>query len=492
MQGNCWKEERVMGRVYFIGAGPYDSSLLTTQGLQILKNADCVLYDHLLDEELLSHTKGECIYVGKQAGHHSLPQEEINALLMQCAKRYEHVVRLKGGDSFVFGRGGEEGLALAKEGIPFTFVPGISSAIAALEMAGIPITHRGLADGFQVLSAHSQHHRLQIAAKQVENPSITTVFLMGLSRIKEICALLREAQRSGSTKLAVIMQGCRPTQQVICATLDTIEEKMQGVVLQFPGIVVVGEVVGLREQLFFYEKKPLFGRRILITKVQKETSLLTTLCKEQGAMVKEVQTGEIQYIEQSDIPAKLARCGSILFTSRHGVHGFFQSLYAHGDMRMLAGKDIYVIADKTAKALQNYGIKADHIAKGNTEALLALLEEEEVTRPILYSKGAQAASLQTNKPIDIIECIVYAQRAVTQEDIQLEEYDAICFSCASSVARFPLPIKEHLCISIGPATTKALQRANAKHIQEAESPSYEAMLTCLLHEEERSCIEEED
>lgn len=480
-----------MGRVYFIGAGPYDSSLFTTQGLQILKNADCVLYDHLLDEELLTHTKGELIYVGKKAGHHSHPQEDINALLISCAQRYEQVVRLKGGDSFVFGRGGEEGLALAEKSIPFTFVPGISSAIAALEMAGIPITHRGIADGFQVLSAHSQNHRLQILAKQVENPRITTVFLMGLSRIQEICALLREAHRSGTTKLAVIMQGCSPTQQVICATLDTIEERMQEAVLQFPGIVVVGEVVGLREELCFYEKKPLFGRRILVTKVQKEVSLLTTLCKEQGAMVRELQTGEIQYVDHFDIGQKLARCQAILFTSRHGVHGFFQSLYAHGDMRMLAGKKIYAIGDKTAQILQGYGIKADYIAKGNSDSLLTFLQGKERQTPILYSKGDTAASLSIHEKVEIIECIVYEQRAVKQESIDLKQYDAICFSCASSVERFAMPLEDHLCISIGNTTTKALRRVNAKHIKEAEEPSYEAMLACLM-KEEVSCIEEED
>lgn len=479
-----------MGKVYFIGAGPHDSAFITMQGYEILKEADCVLYDHLLDEEFLSIAKGKCIYVGKQAGQHSMPQEDINALLIACAKQYDMVVRLKGGDSVVFGRGGEEGQALYEAGISFSFLPGVTSAIAALEMAGIPITHRGIADGFQVLSAHYQNHSLQIEPDQLTNPRITTVFLMGLSRIKEICTLLRQANRTNSTKIAIIMQGCSPTQEVICATLATIEETMRTRELKFPGIVVVGEVVGLRKQLAFYEHLPLYGRNILVTKVQKEQSPLTPLLKKQGAKVVEVQCGEIHYLEVVNLSNALHNCQRILFTSRHGVHGFFNCVMQFGDARRLAGKSIYAIGKKTAMALQEYGICADDIAQGDAMKLAQLLQKESTT--LLYCKGNLAHALNVEEfSFPIEECIVYEQEKIPQKNIDISAYDTICFSCASSVAQFAQTIEDMCCVSIGPATTKALQKRKVKHIIEAASPSYEAMAVRII-EEDSKCIEEED
>lgn len=482
-----------MGKVYFVGAGPNDSSLLTRGGYEILQQADCVLYDHLLDKELLSITKGDCIYVGKQAGRHSMPQEEINELLVKCAKKYDCVVRLKGGDSFVFGRGGEEGMILHEHGIPFSFHPGVSSAIAALEMAGIPITHRGMASGFQVLSAHLQDHTLNIQPEQVKNPDITTVFLMGLSRLKELCALLRQAKRAESTPMAVIMQGCSPSQRVICATLKTIEARMKQEVLHFPGIVVAGNVIRLREQLVFYEKKPLFGKTILVTKVQKEPSPLTTLLKEEGAIVEELQTGEIYYRNVDGIEDALCQSERIVFTSRHGVHGFFQNLERRNkDARSLASHTIYAIGNKTAQALHHYGILADHIAQGDPATLYELLKMDEKHRPLLYVKGEQARAItQAECNAVIHECIVYEQRAIAHKEFAIKPYDAICFSCASSVERISASLQNSVCVSIGKTTSDALRKRQAKQILEAENTSYEAMCKRLC-KEVMGCIEEED
>lgn len=467
-----------MGKVTLIGGGPYDSSYLTLQAREALRNADVVLYDHLLDEELLSLTKGECIYVGKSKGHHSLPQEEINALLVEKAKQYHHVVRLKGGDSFVFGRGGEEAMELKKHGISCTFIPGISSVIAAAELAGIPLTYRGIAKGFQVLSAHLKDHILGFTKEDVLQKEFTYVILMGLSRVEQICTLFIEANRSPDTPIAIISQGCSPNQRVLCATLATMPSKLQEVPLSSPAIIVIGEVVKLRKYLSFFEQSLWFGKRMLVTKVQEEVSSLTRLLKQEGAAVTELQLGTIIPCAFTLETIYVTEPHMFIFTSRNAIEAFFDTYLKQYDIRSLHRHEFLVMGEKTAEVLHRYGIRELAHANGEKEQLLTLIDHyAKQGHHFLYCKGKKAASLMVNKEA-LPELVVYENQELHNR-IEFVPYDAIFFTCASSVERYPHSLENTVCVSIGKTTTNALQKRHVKMIVEAKTASYEAMVTAL-------------
>lgn len=479
-----------LSKVTFIGSGPYDSTYLSVDAMEALRQADCVLYDHLLDEECLHLTKGECIYVGKKAGAHSMKQEDINALLVEKTSQYENVVRLKGGDSFIFGRGGEEAMALYEHQIPFTFIPGISSVIAATEMAGIPLTYRGISSGFQVLSAHLKDHKLGIASRHIRNADITQVILMGLSRVSQICEIFLKAGRDAKTPMAIISNGASPKQKVLCATISDMPEKLAASPMSSPAIIVIGEVVSLREQLNFYEKQPLFGKRILVTKVKQEPSPLTGLLKKNGADVTELCLGEIHPYSIEIEESIFQKTMTFVFSSRHGIHAFFQTYLKTYDIRKLSHCRFITIGEKTAQAMLQYGIHVDNHAQGSHEKLIQLLhDEQKLNTTIIYCKGKEAGSLIVEGK-KISEWIVYENRAVPANRSLI--YDAICFTCASSVERYPdLPI-DQLCVSIGPTTTEALRKRNIQNIIEAKTPSYEAMVDALCRKGSFTCTEEED
>lgn len=467
-----------MGKVTLIGGGPYDSSYLTIQAKEALENADVVLYDHLLDEELLYLTKGECIYVGKAKGHHSVPQEKINALLVEKAKQYDHVVRLKGGDSFVFGRGGEEAMELKKHGISCAFIPGVSSVIAASEMAGIPLTYRGISKGFLVLSAHLKDHSLGFTKEELKQEDITYVILMGLTRVKEICTMFLEAGRTPDTPIAIISKGCSPNQRVLCATLATLPDQLVKAPLSSPGMIVVGNVVTLRKDLSFFEQTPLFGKHLLVTKVQEEGSPLTTLLKQAGAAVTEVQLGQITPCAFTLAESFFTTPQLLIFTSRNAIQAFLEAYITQYDIRTLQLHEFLVMGEKTAKVLRRYGIKELAHANGMRTQLLALIQHyQDLGYALLYCKGNSASSLMMDGK-QIRELVVYENQFLHSHPLS-GPYDAILFTCATSVERYPDALEETCCISIGPTTTKALQKRHVNNIIEAETPSYEAMVTAL-------------
>ncbi len=242
-----------MGKVYLTGAGPGDIDLLTVKALRIIREADVIIYDRLANPDILKEAKAGCefIYVGKEDSHHTLPQEEINEVIYQAAQRYEVVVRLKGGDPFVFGRGGEEGIYLRERGVGFEFIPGITSAIAVPEYAGIPVTHRGITVSFRVVTGHeSTKAQSQIPWENYRTDD-TIVFLMGLHRLEIIASKLIEIGKPADFPVAVISRGTRPDQRTVIGTLSDIHEKAKD--LPTPALIVVGEVVTLRDQLAWFE-----------------------------------------------------------------------------------------------------------------------------------------------------------------------------------------------------------------------------------------------
>jgi uroporphyrin-III C-methyltransferase len=245
-----------MRKVYLTGAGPGDIDLLTVKALRVVQEADVIIYDRLANPDILAEARDGCefIYVGKEDSHHTLPQEEINEVIYQSALKYEKVVRLKGGDPFVFGRGGEEGIYLYERGIKFEFIPGVTSAIAVPEYAGIPVTHRGVTVSFRVVTGHESTNKThsQIPWENYKTDD-TIVFLMGLHRLQTITQKLIEIGKPENYPIAVISRGTRPDEKTVVGTLEDIYEKAKD--LPTPALIVVGEVVKLREQLNWFEKR---------------------------------------------------------------------------------------------------------------------------------------------------------------------------------------------------------------------------------------------
>ncbi len=244
-----------MGMVYLTGAGPGDIDLLTIKALRVIKKADVIIYDRLANPEILKEAKDGCefVYVGKEDSHHTLPQEEINEVIYQNALKHECVVRLKGGDPFVFGRGGEEGIYLKQRGIRFEFIPGITSAIAVPEYAGIPVTHRGVTVSFRVVTGHESKNKehSQIPWENYKTDD-TIIFLMGLHRLNKIASKLIEIGKPRDYPVAVISKGTTPEEKTVIGTLEDIYEKAKN--LPTPALIVVGEVVNLHQQLSWFEK----------------------------------------------------------------------------------------------------------------------------------------------------------------------------------------------------------------------------------------------
>ncbi|MFC2066065.1 uroporphyrinogen-III C-methyltransferase, partial [Chloroflexota bacterium] len=376
------------GKVYLVGAGPGDRGLITVKGLESLKKADVIIYDRLLDDRLfdLAAPTAERIYVGKAAGEHTKPQAEINQLLANKAKEGKTVVRLKGGDPFVLGRGGEEAEVLAQNNIPFEVVPGVTSAVAVPAYAGIPVTHRGLASSFAVITGHEDPNKgdSSINWEKLATGVDTLIFLMGMKNLPEIVSKLIEFGRSPDTPVAVIKEGTKPEQKTVTSSLNNIVARVKDNHLTPPAIIVVGEVVSLRDNLRWFDNRPLFGKRILVTRARHQASALSQLLVERGAEPIELPAIDIQPIadgtELEQAISNLKPYDWIIFTSTNGVAAFWQRLTdLKLDSHALSGLKIGAIGPATAESLEVRGVIPDYIPETyTTEGILAGLENRAV------------------------------------------------------------------------------------------------------------------
>ncbi|MBM4405551.1 MAG: uroporphyrinogen-III C-methyltransferase [Chloroflexi bacterium] len=373
------------GTVYLVGAGPGDPGLITVRGRQLLQQADVVIYDRLVDSRLLRYAKpgAERISVGKARGAHSATQESINDLLVRKAKEGKVVVRLKGGDPFVFGRGGEEAEALAQAGIRFAIVPGISSAIAAPAYAGIPVTHREASSSFTVVSGTGLPNATD-ARRRFTTADGTIVALMAWEGLEELTAALLREGRSPETPAALVQWGTEPHQRVVTATLGDIRQRGLEANLTAPVVLVVGEVVRLRKRLAWFEERPLFGRRILVTSSRQQASGLIQRLEEAGAMAVDVPLLEFTLLEKNPILdraiAELSRYGWLVFSSPVGVEFFFARLKALGkDSRALAGAKVCAIGSATVAALNARGIEPDAVPADFSIAAVTAAVQEHAT-----------------------------------------------------------------------------------------------------------------
>ncbi|MCD6567628.1 MAG: uroporphyrinogen-III C-methyltransferase [Dehalococcoidia bacterium] len=358
------------GKVYLVGAGPGDPDLITVKGLDCIKKADVIIYDYLIDETLLDSTcpDVERIYAGKSSKCHAKEQDEINQLMLEKSRQGKIVVRLKGGDPFVLGRGGEEAEFLAQHKVPFGIVPGVSSATAVPAYAGIPLTHRCLASSLAVVTGHEDPSKetRSIAWEKLAIGVDTLVVLMGVHNLTHIVEQLIKNGRSPSTPVALIRHGTKQEQQTIVGNLENIIAKASEVNFEPPAVIVVGEVVRIREQLRWFDAQPLFGKRILVTRARHQAGLLSKLLREHGALPVEMPVIRIQPTASTkkldQAIRNLEKYHWIIFTSSNGVEVFFQRLHSLNlDACCLKGIRIGAIGPATAKALEIRGIHVDYI-----------------------------------------------------------------------------------------------------------------------------------
>ncbi len=371
------------GKVYIVGAGPGDIGLLTVKGLKCLRKAEVVIYDFHLNAQVLNYINhdAEFIYAGKRGGHHTMTQDEINAMLIKKAKEGKIICRLKGGDPFVFGRGGEEAEALSREGIEFEVVPGVSSSVAAPAYSGIPLTHRLYSSSFAVIPGYEDITKKESALdwSKLATGVGTLVFLMAVKNIDLVTRKLIENGRSPDTPVAVIRWGTRPDQETIVGTLKDISNIIKDKDIKPPATMVIGDVVKLRESLMWYEKKPLFGHRVLVTREHMEGF---EPLEELGAEIIEFPTIEVvppeSYEDLDKTIDNIDSYGWLIFTSRNGVKFFFKRFFGRDrDIRDLKGIKICAIGSRTAREIQKYGVKIDLIpdefrAEGLIEAFVKL------------------------------------------------------------------------------------------------------------------------
>lgn len=367
------------GKVYLIGAGPGDAGLFTLKGKDLLAEAQVVIYDSLVNPQILKFCRpdAELVFAGKTMGEAHVSQEEINELLISRAKEGKTVARLKGGDPFVFGRGGEEAEAVVKNGIDIEIVPGVSSATAVPAYGGIPITHRQYNSSFAVFTGHHQEEDFAYDPAQIE----TMVFLMGLSNIESIMKKLLESGREPSTPVAVISCGTLPEQTSIVGTISDIAEKTRVLDVQTPATIVVGEVSALAKTIGWYEKKPLFGKTIMVTREKEASSEFSELLGSCGAKTVEFPTIEIKPVrntkEQKFSVQNLGDYDFLVFTSVNGVSNYFDVLASHAkDSRDLKGKKIIAIGEKTSEEILKYNLTPDYMpAVYTAEGIISLAEK---------------------------------------------------------------------------------------------------------------------
>lgn len=369
------------GKVYLVGAGPGDWRLLTLRGKELLEQADVIITDHLASSGVLTFAREEAeqIYVGKQADHHTLPQEAINELLIEKAREGKSVVRLKGGDPYVFGRGGEEGDALRAAGIPFEVVPGISSALAVPSYAGIPVTDRRYASSFAVITGHERPDKTisSIHWEQLTKAVDTLIFLMGVRNLPHITEKLIRYGSKPDTPCALIRWGTLGLQHTLVSTLAQVAEEAQKGHILPPAVFIVGDVVRCRDSLLWFEQKPLLGLRVGVTRSHHQASRLSHLLEEQGACPVEIPVIRLteptdHYKALDEAILHLEHFSWIVFASHNGVQRFFERLHRkQKDTRALGRIHIAAIGSATARHLTRFGITADLVPQTYRSEALA-------------------------------------------------------------------------------------------------------------------------
>ncbi len=444
------------GKVYLIGAGPGDPGLLTLKGKRCLEEADVVIYDYLVDQRILTYTRSEAelIYAGKKSGGDSIPQAEINRLMIEWANGGRVVARLKGGDPFLFGRGGEEAEELVAANVPFEVVPGVTSALAVPAYAGIPVSHREYASAVAIVSGHKEvwENAPHLNWATLAGVGGTLIFLMGTRQLRHNMQRLINHGLPASTPVALIRWGTRPDQEVLTGTVETIADLAAERRFEPPAIAVVGEVVHLRERLRWFDTKPLFGRRIVITRPRVQASRFGELLEQQGAEVFQFPTIETvpvaSYAQLDAALDKLSAYHWLIFTSVNGVQYFFSRLRARQqDIRSLGTVRIAAIGPETARTVEALHLRVDVMPEeyraealftvlGNVNGQRILLPRATIARAVLPQElramGAQVDEIpvyQTIRPQN-------GRPEELRELLKEGKIDLVTFTSSSTVRNF--------------------------------------------------------
>ncbi|OPJ57857.1 uroporphyrinogen-III C-methyltransferase [Clostridium chromiireducens] len=466
-----------MSKVYIIGTGPGDEELLTLKAVKVLKKCTAVLYDRLVSNNILNYLNENCevYYCGKEPGAHSKTQEEINELLVKLAKEGHIVGRIKGGDPYVFGRGGEEVLALVHENIDFEVIPGVTSPIAALNYAGIPITHRKIAQSFHVVTGKSAQD-LNVNFKALAEEEGTLVFMMGLSNLDNIVSELIKNGKNSDVPCGVVMRGTSAKQKKVIGTLENISQKVKEANLQSPCIIVVGEVVNLSKELNWYENKPLFGKNICITRSRRQSENLKNKLVELGAEVTSFNSIEIKNTSENldNYIDNIENYNHIVFTSVNSVEIFFDYLIKKDyDVRRIKAK-VSAIGAATASALKQRGIicfaKAKEFVGEGLVSILKphLMENETLLLPCSAKSRKYIYEELTNCGVSVDKVYIYDTvcGAIVNKR-SFDEVDMVFFTSPSTVENMVEmlgieEIKKKQVIAIGPKTNEPIEKLGIK------------------------------
>lgn len=495
------------GKVYLIGAGPGDPGLITLKGSSYLKEADVVVYDRLASPRLLEDIKEGCklIYVGKASKDHTKTQDEINEIIFQEANKGNIVARLKGGDPYVFGRGGEEAEYLYDRGIDFEVVPGVTSAIGGLAYAGIPITHRGIATSFHVITGHLKDENEELDWKALTALKGTLVFLMGVSNLQKITESLLKHGKSKETPAAIINWGTTPRQRVLEGNLSNIYEKALKEKIKPPSLIAIGDVVSLREKLNFYEKKPLLGENIVVTREKAHAIDTIKKIEKLGGNVISFPTIKLEEItpnkELEEAIKNISKYSYIVFTSVTGVDIFFKKLLELEDIRTLAGIKIAAVGIKTANAIRKYGIIVDiipeeFVAEDLIDKLKEVLTREDKVLIPRAKLGRQELVEELGKFSLVDELVIYdtVKSKESKDEIinAIEDLDSyyLLFTSSSTFANFveilgnnsKIILDKGKIISIGPITTKTIEDEGYVVYRQAETYTVDGVLELLMKE----------
>lgn len=498
------------GMVYLVGAGPGDAGLLTMRGAELLGRADVVVYDALVNTDLLrlAPKTAEVIYGGKRSKEHAIPQEDLNQLLVAKAKEGKCVVRLKGGDPYVFGRGGEEAEELAAAKVGFEVVPGVSSVSAAANYAGIPITHRSCASSYTVITGHEDPEKGESSIDWALMAKLhgTKVILMGVERIRQIATILMSHGLAQTTPVAMVRWATTGQQDSLVGTLGTIADLVQKSGFCAPAITIIGDVVNLRDKLNWFEKRSLFGKRIVVTRTREQAGQLSRLFLELGAEVLEIPTIKIvpseNRVDFMDAVVALHEYDWVVFTSPNGVTSFFEMFFkAFDDLRDIGGVKIAAVGPATAAKLKELHLRVEVVPEESVAikvaAAMAAFETLENLRVLLMraevaTKELPEALEQLGAIVDDVPC--YKTVPETEDPHGLgaslleKGADWITFTSSSTVEHFNnrFPLAELLrkfpgmkLASIGPETTKAIVNLGLRAHVEARSHNIPGLVAAL-------------
>ncbi len=480
------------GTCYLVGAGPGDLGLVTLRAKECIELADVLVYDALSSPELLNWTKAGCekIYVGKRAKFHSVPQDEINGLIVEKTKAGKNVVRLKGGDPMIFGRGGEEAAELAAAGVTFEIVPGISSTIAGPAYAGIPVTHRDHNTQLTIFTGHEDPTKgfSSVDYQQLAQAPGTKVFVMGVARLREICASFIEHGAAADTPIALTRWATTGSQKTIEGTLTDIADIADRENFSSPAVAVIGTVVNERKKINWFEKRPLFGKRIVVTRTREQAGELSKALRDLGAEVIELPTIRIEgppdRREFAELVTHAHEYDWLIFTSPNGVERFFDAFFAsYADARSLGNPRIAAIGETTAKKIREYHFAVDLLPERFVaEGLIEAFKKEDIENlTMLWVKAAETRDIVgeglTALGAIVDNCVAYQTVAETTDPtgararIEEEGADMITFTSSSTVDHFfdlgmDWP-EDCVAASIGPVTSETLRKKGVKPAFEA-------------------------